>query len=257
MEKQKLESLLIDYLDNKLSHEDRGLVELELRANADAQTLLTQLKEVLHGIENSKHLQPRHSIQIRFEEALALEIEKERRSKQIVMSPTIYRAAAAIGFVVIGVCIGLWINNNNRQAKELAEIKAQMDATKKMLIAMLDNNRSASQRVQGATIAYTMTSADDEVVQALAKALNDDPNSNVRLAALDALGKFYQEAQVRKLLIQSLAMQKDEVVQIALIQLLVKMKEKGIVKYLEKITHDNQVIKAVKDEAFTGILKLS
>jgi hypothetical protein len=52
-------------------------------------------------------------------------------------------------------------------------------------------------------------------------------------------------------------MQKDEVVQIALIQVLVKMKEKVILKELEKITQDGEVLKAVKDEAFTGILKLS
>ncbi len=257
MEREKLESLLIDYLDNKLGEEERTMIEVELQTNLEAQKLLAQLKEVLQEFKQAKQLQPTPLIQLKFEQALRQEIANEKRSKRIFMSPIIYRAAAAIGFVVIGVGIGLWINNNNTQARELAEIKAQMEATKKMLITMLDNNRSASQRVQGATIAYTMTSADDEVVKALGKALNEDPNTNVRLAALDALGKFYQEAQVRKVLIQSLTMQKDEVVQIALIQLLVQMKEKGIVKDLEKITKDNQVLKAVKDEAFTGILKLS
>jgi HEAT repeat protein len=111
--------------------------------------------------------------------------------------------------------------------------------------------------VQGATIAYTIGKADDEVVNALAKALNEDRNTNVRLAALEALAKFYQEENVRQLLIKSLSIQNDEVVQIALIQVLVQMKEKGIVKELEKITRDTEVLKAVKDEAFTGILKLS
>ncbi len=79
----------------------------------------------------------------------------------------------------------------------------------------------------------------------------------MRLAALDALGKFYQQAHVRKSLITSLSVQKDPVVQIALIRLLVQMKEKQIVNELEKITRDGQVMKAVKDEAHSGILKLS
>ena len=51
--------------------------------------------------------------------------------------------------------------------------------------------------------------------------------------------------------------QKDPVVQIALIQMLVKLKENGVVNQLEKLTKDGSVMKAVKDEAYTGILKLS
>jgi HEAT repeat protein len=87
--------------------------------------------------------------------------------------------------------------------------------------------------------------------------MNEDPNSNVRLAAMDALGKFSNEATVRTALIQSLSTQKDPIVQIALIQLLVKMKEKGVVKQLEQMTKDASTMKAVKDEAYSGILKLS
>jgi len=37
----------------------------------------------------------------------------------------------------------------------------------------------------------------------------------------------------------------------------VKMKEKSVVKQLEKMTQDASTMKAVKDEAYSGILKLS
>ena len=87
--------------------------------------------------------------------------------------------------------------------------------------------------------------------------MNEDPNSNVRLAAMEALGKFSNEVRVRNALIQSLSTQKDPVVQIALIQLLVKMKEKSVVGQLEQMTKDATTMKAVKDEAYSGILKLS
>jgi len=39
--------------------------------------------------------------------------------------------------------------------------------------------------------------------------------------------------------------------------MLVQMKEKEVITQLEKITRENSVIKAVKDEAHWGILKLS
>jgi HEAT repeat protein len=106
-------------------------------------------------------------------------------------------------------------------------------------------------------VALTYERADDDVVDALVKTMNEDKNTNVRLAALDALSKFHQDANVRKALISSLAKQDDPVVQIALIQLMVKMKEKGVLKDLNRIIEDNNTIKPVKDEAYSGILKLS
>jgi predicted transcriptional regulator len=106
-------------------------------------------------------------------------------------------------------------------------------------------------------VAMQIDKTDDEVVKALVKAMNEDSNSNVRLAALEALSKFSNDPHVRKILIASLATQKDPVVQIALIQLMVEMKEKGIVNDLQKIVEDNETMQAVKDEAYSGILKLS
>jgi hypothetical protein len=125
-------------------------------------------------------------------------------------------------------------------------------------MAMLDNQNSASQRVLGATVAYNdVERADDEIVNALVNAMNEDPNTNVRLAAMEALGKFRDQPHVRKALVASLTTQKDPVVQIALIRLMVEMKEKDITKALEKISTDEGAIQAVKDEAQAGILRLS
>jgi HEAT repeat protein len=123
--------------------------------------------------------------------------------------------------------------------------------------SMLQNQSSASQRLQGVTVAMQITTADDDVVKALVRAMNEDQSSNVRLAALDALAHFSQEPEVRKALVSSLSTQTDPLVQIALIQLLVRMKEKGVVKELERMVEDETNLKAVKDEAYNGILKLS
>ena len=126
-----------------------------------------------------------------------------------------------------------------------------------MMMGLIDNQQSASQRLQGINVALTIESADDEVVNALAKRMNEDPNTNVRLAALDALSKFHTEPQVRKVLLDALSTQKDPMVQIALIQLMVQMKEKSVVNDLKKIVDDSETMKAVKDEAYSGILILS
>ena len=201
MEREQLESLLIEYLDGTLSESDKELVESELASNTAARKLLEQLQEVLAAIKNDTAPTPSASMQRKFQKALAQQLAIERKPRHVFMLPTLYKAAATIGLVLLTVGIGYWVHKNQEQANELAKLKQEMEATKKMLMTMLDNQHSASQRVQAVTIAYGFTRPDYEVVNALVKAMNEDSNTNVRLAALDALSKFYQEEPIRKILI--------------------------------------------------------
>jgi HEAT repeats len=257
MEKEKLISMIIDYIDGKGSEAERAATENELAQNKEAYALYEQLREVIQAMDIVKSLEPSGKLKAEFEKALQDEIASEKKSKTIFFSPLFYRAAAAVLLVMAGIAIGNWINNTQQQAKELADLKQQVDENRRVMMAMLADQQSASQRMTGLSVAYEMDKPDDEIVGVLLKTMNEDPNSNVRLAAMDALGKFSNETRVRNGLIQSLTSQKDPVVQIALIQLLVKMKEKGVVKQLEQMTKDASTMKAVKDEAYSGILKLS
>ena len=257
MEKEKLVSMIIDYIDGKGSEAERAATERELAQNKEAYALYEQLREVVQAMDNVKSLEPSGKLKAEFEKALQNEIASAEKSKTIFFSPLFYRAAAAVLLVMVGIAIGNWINNNQQQAKELAALKQQVDENRRVMMAMLADQQSASQRMTGLSVAYEMDKPDDEIVRVLVKTMNEDINSNVRLAALEALGKFSHEAGVKNELIQSLTSQKDPVVQIALIQLLVKMKEKGVVKQLEQMTKDASTMKAVKDQAYAGILKLS
>jgi anti-sigma factor RsiW len=248
MEKEKLEALLIDYIDGKLNDTERYDVEQLLITNAEAFKTYEQLKEVIHAMQTSARMEPTPRLRRGFEQMLREEEIQLKKGRVVFFHPSFYRVAAAIAFVVLGGAIAFIIARQNRQAEQL----------KQTMMAMLENQQSASQRVLGATVAYNdVVRADDEIVSALVNAMNEDPNTNVRLAALEALGKFHNQPHVRKALVASLTTQKDPVVQIALIRLMVEMKEKDITKELEKISTDEGTLQAVKDEAQAGILRLS
>ncbi|GHM99412.1 hypothetical protein WSM22_09020 [Cytophagales bacterium WSM2-2] len=267
MEKEKLESLLIDYIDGNLNEAERAAVEKELSQNEGSAKLYHQLKEVMNLMDTAREMEPGVSVKRNFERALREEItlsdkdsnsgSSSKEGKQVFMQPWVLRAAAGIILVIVGIVIGDQLNKSHQHEKEMAELKRQVEENKHLMMSMLGDAQSASQRVMGANAAYELKQADDEIVNALTKAMDEDPNTNVRLTALEALGKFYKQGHVRSKLIKSLSSQKDPVVQIALIRLLVQMKEKDVVNQLEKITRDDSVIKAVKDEAHSGILKLS
>jgi HEAT repeat protein len=209
-------------------------------------------------MDRARKLEPTSALKKQFNELLLSEMEASKKPAKVVFfQPAVYRVAAAVALLIVGGAIGFWISKQNDQQQEIARIRLEMEATKSMMMALIDNQQSASQRIQGVNVALTITTADDEVVRALAKRMNEDPNTNVRLAALDALSKFHSEPIVRRALIESLSKQKDPVIQIALIQLLVKMKEKGVVNALKRIVNDGETMKAVKDEAYSGMMELS
>jgi len=256
MEKENLETLLIEYIDGKLSSAERILVERELQ-NADVRKRYDQLKEVMEVMRSSATIEPSANLRKGFDSMLQEELNTAK-GRAITMTPWMFRVAAALAFIVVAGTAGFWINRQQRQADALEAMRQEMQATKKLMMAMLDNQQSASQRLMGATVAYNeVASLDPDVVNALVHAMNKDENTNVRLAALEALAKFQSQPHVKAALIASLNTQKDPIVQIALIRMMVEMKGKGVMEKLEQITTDEEALPAVKDEAHAGILRLS
>jgi hypothetical protein len=263
MERERLEGLLIDFIDGRLTEPERKEVKELLNNDPEVMVLYEQLKQVTTAMDRSSEISPSSKLFNGFQQMLKDEFARENapKQRQVFFTPAVFRAAAAIIFVITGVAIGYYVNQYNVQQRRIAEIEEENRLLKENMLAQMGDQSSASQRMKGVNVAitYSETEADmdSEVVNTLVKMLNEDKNTNVRLAALDALSKFQQEPAVRKELIVSLSKQDDPIVQIALIQLMVKMKEKGVLKDLNRIIEDNEAIKPVKDEAFSGILKLS
>jgi hypothetical protein len=260
IERNKLESLLIDYIDGQLNAADQQLVEQELVQNVEAQKQYKQLVEVMQAMDKTESLTPSTKVKAAFDQMLQAEINTERKTKTVFFSPAWYQVAAGVALLVVGGGIGYWISQQNRQNEELMALKKEMEFTRQLVFEQLNDEQSATQRMLAVKAAFESVQPnrpDDEIVDALVTTMNHDGNSNVRLAAIDALSRFAEEERVRKALIQSLGLQTDPVVQIALIQLLVQLKEKGAMNSFQQIIDDEQSLPAVKDEAHVGIFKLS
>lgn len=260
MERERLEGLLIDFIDGRLTESERKEVRELLSTDESVRVLYEQLKQVTTAMDRSAEINPSTRLNRAFQQMLMEEEvqQKAPKQKQVFFNPSMLRAAAAVLLVMAGVGVGYYVNEHHQQQLALEKIKKENEELRENMLAMMGNQNSASQRMRGINVALNdFDRADDEVVNVLVKTLNDDKNTNVRLAALEALSKFHQEPKVRKALIASLSKQDDPIVQIALIKLMVEMKEKGVIKDLNKIIEDNEAIQPVKDEAHSGILKLS
>ncbi len=256
MDREKLESLLIDYIDGKLNSVDKHHVEQELMTNQDAYKLYEELKEVIRAMEAVSPAEPSSRLREGFENILREEMRNANKARVVKMRPWWYAAAAGIALLLTGLAIGFFISQRNIRNEKLAEALRQKEYTSQ-LVAMISDSESAGRRILGVREAAAESTAGDEIFEALIKTMDEDPNPNVRLAAIEALARFSREPMVRQALIASLRKQTDPVVQIALIQLMVDMKVQEAIKPLRQMADDETLIESVKDEAQRGILVLS
>ena len=220
-------------------------------------TLYQQLKEVMQAMDQATTLEPSVASRSTFQAMLREEEQASQKRMIAFPSNTWYRVAAAVALLVVGGSVGFLVSRHQQQQKEIAALQEEMKLTKELMLSRLGNEQSPSQRIMGVKAAYSIGKADDEIVNALVATMNDDSNTNVRLAAIEALRKFQNDKRVRRALIDALRHQTDPVVQIALIQCMVEMKEKQALEPLQEIIDDHDVLPAVKDEAYAGIFKLS
>ncbi|MBO9203516.1 MULTISPECIES: HEAT repeat domain-containing protein [Niastella] len=146
------------------------------------------------------------------------------------------------------------VDENLAQRKKALVNKVNGKQT--VLLAGLNNTASAASRINAISATSKLKRKANTIIDALVEILNKDPNTNVRLAALDGLTRFYREAYVRKKLVASLKQQHDPLVQINLINLLTRMRESDILSQLEEMVKDDNTNKAVKDVAYSGMLQL-
>lgn len=257
MEKDKLESMLIDYLDGQLNEYERTQVEHELKENPEAAKLLEQLSTVINAMNTATPAEPSPKLQYKFDELLQQEIKEQQKAKQVSFWSDLYKIAAALLLIIVGGGIGYWLSRDQKKDDEMRAMRKELEQVKQMMIAQMEDSQSPGKRILAVQTAAHTETADIEILDALIKVMNEDPTNNVRITAIEALARFHENPHVRKALVTSLGVQKDPVVQIALIQLMVKIQEKRALKTLERISEDDHVLPAVKDEAHMGIFKLS
>lgn len=179
---------------------------------------------------------------------------EKNRARLISFRPVSWAVAASVVFLLGLVA---FLNRQEFAGSSLSENETEFENQKKAVFDELNNSVSANRRLAGALAACRLDSTDREMVDTLVRVMTTDQNSNVRLASLDALSKFYREKYVQRQTLASLASQDDPLVKTALIEFLVEMKETSIVAELFKIVADENSSKEIKDQAYSGLLKLN
>jgi hypothetical protein len=162
-------------------------------------------------------------------------------------------AAAAILAVGIGAGYGL---RPDRGGEEVAELRGEVASMREMVALSLLQQSSASERLRGVSWANRSEPTDGKVLDALVTAVNHDTNVNVRLAAVDAMRAFAGSPAARQAMVDSLSRQDAPLVQVALIDWLVDVKDRNATGGLRELASDTSVNDGVKQRAQWALERL-
>ena len=167
------------------------------------------------------------------------------------------QAVAAIVVLGIGLALGMGIARYTAAPaappSEIDVMRQELQDLRHMVTLSLLQQQSATDRLKGVSWSGQIDAPRNDIIQALLDALANDPNVNVRLASLDALERFADREPVRRAAVDAVQTQMSPLVQIALIDFIVKTGERDSVDVLKRIADDPEAHEAVRARATWGL----
>jgi cyclophilin family peptidyl-prolyl cis-trans isomerase len=262
---KKIEPLLIDFVDKTLNQEETLLVKTHLEGCKNCRDEVDGLVVLFDEMNQVQDELPDQSLRQGFEAMLKSEKQKAGSATIFTLRlgqrlhwiyTTFGQIAAAFALLITGMLLGLLINSNRGDISKADDLKNELNQMKDLLILTKLDQPSASQRIMAANYLEEMTALDKEVLNALINTLNTDKNSNVRMAALNALAKFKDQQLVKDAFVETMSIQTDPIIQISLINILVEMQDKRAVNKMKEMLEKNSTNTSVKKLAEKGILRL-
>lgn len=167
-----------------------------------------------------------------------------------------WQIAAGIALLLAGAAIESNLRSNQSAKAEITQLRGEVGNMRQLVTLSLLQQQSASERLRGVSWAYRAEPSDTEVLTALLAAVNHDPNVNVRLAAVDALRTFGASRSTRDAVVQALPGQTEPIVQVALIDLLVYLKETDAAQELRHVAADDATNSGVRQRAEWALERL-
>ena len=262
MKCDQLEELFTDYLHQKLDPRDVDAVEAHLAQCSDCAEQVALWEELARLPDET----PSPALKTNFEAMLAgyQQGHAERGSRHRTWRAGAWKnwigllqPALALVLIAIGFAAGKYVNAVNTNAQQLSSLHRELNGMRQLVVLSLLEQQSASERLQGVRWSLQANRPDPEILSALLHTLRFDTSADVRLAALEALKQHHANQQVRTGLVEALLGQQSPLVQIALIDLLVELRETSALRSLEEFELKQDLEPVVRQRARWGIAQLT
>ncbi len=256
---EEIKSMFAEYWSGTLAAEQRAGLERHLAGCENCRAEAERLEILWRDLGLLPAEEPASSMRDRFYQTLSAYRDGAGYRASAPAKTTyawLSRIAAGLALLLGGGAIGYGLRTNQASANEITQLRGEVNNMQQLVTLSLLQQQSASERLRGVSWAVRAEPSDTEVLDALVAAVNHDPNVNVRLAAVDALRPFAANRSARDAVVQALPGQTEPIVQVALIDLLVDLKEKNAAQELQRVAGDGSTDSGVRQRAQWALAKL-
>jgi hypothetical protein len=271
MKCSKIELYSLEFFSNQLGLEKKKELEAHLSSCNACRTALYRAKVAWNRLNDLPEAEPGPAVRIRFNAMLSAEKRKFasertgrlRRILSLIHPPHWNFLRPAVGFALpvallaLGFFGGFAIRGSLSGKGDVSVLRTEVTEMRRMLTLSLLNQTSSTERLRGVQVSRQAEKTDGSVLEALLNTLNNDPSTNVRLAAVDALYIFRDRSHVREALVLSLGQQNSPLVQLSIIDLLVEIRERKAMDALRLLIENGGTNATVKARAEWGVKQLT
>lgn len=157
------------------------------------------------------------------------------------------RIAAGIALFIIG-WFGARITDSTQSGeKQLAELTREVSDLRQSLVITMLSQDSPSERIQAVNMVSEMNEVDSKIIESMLSTLNNDPNDNVRLVALETLTLYVDYPEVREGLVKSISVQDSPLIQYMLAEIMQALQEERSVPEFQKVLNDMTLDYSVRE----------
>jgi len=253
---EKVTYHLVDYLTGDLDDRTKKAINAHLSKCEACKIALDETRIMLDKIDEVPSYQPPDSLRSDFYQMLQQEkqqVSTHEQKRQYSLKQVWSFAAQVVLLVGVGIAIGWFLKSKSGEQQQLAHLNQRVEELNRRVQYVSLDKPTASQRIKAINQINTEAAPNEKMLDVLINTMNNDENTNVRMAAIYALSQYKNQSKVRKALIASLEQQTDPILQITLINLLVTFKEPEVKPALEDIIHNDRINNEVKKQAQQGL----
>jgi hypothetical protein len=254
-----------EYLAGRLDADDTRAFEAEMMSDAELLMEVEELRTTWHDLGLLRGPEPSGGLRAGFYQRLH-DIQSGRRREArggfLWWKPGLSGLVRQVTIVLALFCLGMYVGRvsvdfGHGANEQTLQLQAQVQNLRQTVAMSLLDRQSPASRLQGVSWSSQVEHPDQDLLSALSTTLQHDQNTNVRLAALDALERFSNNPQVRQSLVNALGHQDSPLVQIALIDALVHMREKDAAGEFRRLSTETNGNSAVRERAQWALKTLS
>ncbi|GLB48451.1 zf-HC2 domain-containing protein [Neptunitalea lumnitzerae] len=239
---------IVALLDGVLPESEQELIRLHIANCKKCKEAYNELQKLQEVFVKEIAVEPSEKAQNNFNEMLAEEIAAEASvlSKSgIIWLYPVLKVAAIVAVMVGSFLLGKWYGYEQLSGSYLA-LKEDNVALKTTATMSLMESTSASKRIEGITRTNDFVTWNQEVIDALTFRMLFDENDNVRLVAAQSMEHMASDKLVRSSFIEALGKEKNPMIQIELIEIIARIREKGALENLKQLRQSNTTLPLVK-----------